>query len=95
MLRRRGARLALVWLAIVWLGLPVGRASAATPGFTEGTPVVCHAARGGPFARVRNVPAADVLADGRIDVIRPRGLCVPAGFASAPADPSRTGSAIA
>ncbi len=67
--------------------MPVDRASAATPGLADGTPVVCHAARGGPFARVRDMPAADVLADGRIDVIRPQGLCVPAGFASAPTDP--------
>lgn len=87
MLRRRGARLALVWLATCWLGMLGGPDSAAMPGLTDGSPMVCHAARGGSFARVRDIAAADVLADGRIDVIRPRGLCVPAGYASAPADP--------
>jgi hypothetical protein len=87
MLRRRVARLALLWLVTCWLGMPGGRVSAASPGFTDGTPVVCHAAKGGPFARVRDLSAADVLADGRVDVVRPRGLCVPAGLTSAPADP--------
>lgn len=86
MLRRRDARLALVTLAIGWLVTAGGRASAATPGFADGTPVVCHAAKGGPFARVRDVRAADAFGDGRVDVLRPRGLCVPAGFASAPVD---------
>jgi hypothetical protein len=87
MLRRRVARLALLSLAIGCLGIPAGRASAATPGFADGTPVVCHAAKGGPFVRVRDMPAADVLGDGRVDVVRPRGLCVPAGLTGAPADP--------
>lgn len=57
----------------------------------DGTPMVCHTAKTASgahrFARIPDVALGDVLSSGLVDVVRPRGLCAPAGIGSNPDDP--------
>jgi hypothetical protein len=67
-------------------------AHAATPELDDIAPIVCHTAstsrRTPRFARVRAFPVADALADGTIDVLKPKALCVPATLSGTVGDPA-------
>lgn len=78
-----------VWLASL-LCLALATVSSAAE-LDDGTPMVCHAAKTAEgttrFSRVRGLTFGDALATSRVDVVRPRGLCAPAGIGANPTDP--------